>query len=156
MISPPIIVKRTLTSESWSSGRFGSRGLRLRTIRSANFCALTGVVVRRIDDLRKVRGILISPTEIERIVQEASHLGEHYQVILHTRDDSDEVTLRVESLPNTSPAQLQKMKRGLRKKFQERLLLRFNVEIVEYESLPRRADKAQKIIDQREIPPIRQ
>jgi len=116
----------------------------------------TGVVVRRIDDLRKVRGILISPTEIERIVQEESHLGEHYQVILHTRDHSDEVTLTVESLPNTSPAQLQKMKRGLGKKFQERLLLRFNVEIVEYGSLPRRADKAQKIIDQREIPPIHQ
>ena len=116
----------------------------------------TGVVVRRIDDLRKVRGILISPTEIERIVQEESHLGEHYQVILHTRDHSDEVTLTVESLPNTSPAQLQKLKRGLGKKFQERLLLRFNVEIVEYGSLPRRADKAQKIIDQREIPPIHQ
>jgi len=99
--------------------------------------------------MRKVRGVLLSPSEIETIVQEQPGIGEQYQAIIHTCDNSDEITLRVEPLPNTSPARSQKIKRELEKKFYQRLFLRFNIEVLEYGSLPRVADKAQKIIDQR-------
>ena len=108
-----------------------------------------GAIVRRMDDMRKVRGVLLSPSEIEKIVQEQPGIGEQYQAIIHTCDNSDEITLRVEPLPNTPPARSQKIKRELEKKFYQRLFLRFNIEVLEYGSLPRVADKAQKFVDQR-------
>ncbi len=145
--------------------RFRTRNLVRRASTESCFCGRNfhslqgtpnGAIVARMDDMRKVRGILISPSGIEKIVQEEPGISEQFQAIIHTRNNSDEITLKIEPLPDTSPAKSEKIKRELGKKFQQRLLLRFNIEIVEYGSLPRLADKAQKIIDQREIPPIRQ
>ena len=145
--------------------RFRTRNLVRRASTKNCFCGRNfrslqgtsnGAIVARMDDMRKVRGILISPSGIEKIVQEEPGISEQFQAIIHNHNHSDEITLKIEPLPDTSPAKSEKIKRELGKKFQQRLLLRFNIEIVEYGSLPRLVDKAQKIIDQREIPPIRQ
>jgi phenylacetate-CoA ligase len=107
-----------------------------------------GVVLRRLDDLVKVRGVLLSPTAISSFVQELSVVDKRHELVLSTVCNVDEITLRVEALPGTPSADFSRVASELERRAHERFLIRMNVDVVRSESLPRK-DKAQTLIDRR-------
>jgi phenylacetate-CoA ligase len=108
----------------------------------------TGVVLRRLDDLVKVRGLLLSPTAISTFLQEQTIVDKRHELILHTVRNVDEITLRVEALPGAAAGGFARLGAELQRRASERFLIRMNVEVLPSETLPRK-DKAQSLIDRR-------
>jgi phenylacetate-CoA ligase len=107
-----------------------------------------GVVLRRLDDLVKIRGMLLSPTAISSFVQEQAQVDKRHELVFHTVSNVDEVTLRVEALPGAAEVTFAGIARELQQRAYERFLMRFNVEVLRPHTLPAK-DKAQTLIDRR-------
>ena len=60
---------------------------------------LEGGVLGRADDITKVKGVLLSPMAIEEVVRNIPQLGNEYQVVVTKKGDIDDITLKVEILP---------------------------------------------------------
>jgi phenylacetate-CoA ligase len=112
------------------------------------FRLLKGGVIGRADDITKVKGVLLAPTAIEEVVRGILELGEEYEVTVTKKGDIDEITLKVEIIPdfkrNTAAIE-QKLAQQLRLKTG----LRYNLEFHEHGTLPRYDTKAKRFKDLR-------
>ena len=109
---------------------------------------LDGGVMGRADDITKVKGVLLSPMAIEEVVRDMPQLGNEYQVIVTKKGDIDVITLKVEILP-----EYKKDEADIKAKLTDQLRLTtnlgYNIELHEYESLPRSQAKTRRFLDQR-------
>jgi len=112
------------------------------------FRLLEGGVLGRADDITKVKGVLLSPLAIEEVVRNIPQLGNEYQVIVTKKGDIDDITLKVEILP-----EYKKDEAAIKAKLNDQLRLTtnlgYNIEFHEYESLPRSQAKSRRFLDQR-------
>ena len=112
------------------------------------FRLLEGGVLGRADDITKVKGVLLSPLAIEEVVRNIPQLGNEYQVIVIKKGDIDDITLKVEILP-----EYKKDEASIKAKLTDQLRittnLGYNIEFHEYESLPRSQTKTRRFLDQR-------
>ena len=51
------------------------------------------------DDITKVKGVLLSPVAIEEVVRGMDGLGNEYEVVVDKFGDTDSISLKVELLP---------------------------------------------------------
>ena len=112
------------------------------------FRLLKGGVVGRADDITKVKGVLLAPTAIEEVVRGVPGLGDEYEVIVTKKGDIDDITLKVEIIPDFKrdvDAIEQKLVQQLRLKTG----LRYNLEFHDYGTLPRYDVKAKRFKDLR-------
>jgi len=112
------------------------------------FRLLKGGVIGRADDITKVKGVLLAPTAIEEVVRGIPELGDEYEVTVTKKGDIDDITLKVELIPdfkrNTAAIE-QKLAWQLRLKTD----LRYNLEFHDYGTLPRYDTKAKRFKDLR-------
>lgn len=110
-----------------------------------------GGILGRIDDLRKVNGVLLSPTAIEDVVRSFDHVADEYQVLIddHERKDVDSITLRAERAPGTDSPE-EEIVSALRKELKQTTSLGFRIDLQEYESLHRPELKADRLRDERD------
>jgi phenylacetate-CoA ligase len=112
------------------------------------FRLLEGGIQGRADDITKVKGVLLSPAAIEEVVRDIHELGNEYQVVVTKKGDIDDITLKVEILP-----EYKKDEAAIRAKLTDQLRLKtnlgYNIEIHEYESLPRSQAKSRRFQDLR-------
>ena len=113
-----------------------------------SFRWIKGGVVGRADDITKVKGVLLAPSAIEEVVRSFPELSDEFEVEVAKNGDLDDITLRIELLPEDA---------GNRESVEARLVdqlrlktnLRYNIKFFDYGTLPRHTLKARRFKDLR-------
>ena len=113
------------------------------------FLSFQGGVLSRLDDLKKIRGVLISPAAIEEVVRGAPEVSE-FEIVLRRQGGLDDILVKVEPIPGAESSALVQR---LVEEFRRMLGLRVTVEVAEAGSLRRWDHKARRMRDERrEVP----
>lgn len=107
-------------------------------------------VVGRIDDLRKVRGVLFSPKTVEEVIRRDFPQIEEFEIIVERRGLMDVITLRAEPHSELTVSSIEQTKNELQERLKIATNLTFNVIMEPPGSLPRYMLKAKRFKDLRE------
>ncbi|AUB58930.1 MULTISPECIES: phenylacetate--CoA ligase family protein [Methanobacterium] len=151
------LVLTTLTREGMPVLRFRTRDI--TALRSGECgCGRTHVKMDRItgrsDDMLKIRGVIVFPSQIERALLKIPGMEPHYQIIASRPQHLDELEVQVETSPalfSDEVKHVEEVKRSIEKHIHNEIGLRVNVSLVEPRSLPRSEGKAVRVIDNREL-----
>ena len=104
----------------------------------------------RSDDMLKIRGVNVFPSQIEEVILSFSQLGPHYEIIVEREGYSDKLTIRVELVKSTdSFKELENITAGVRNKLRVVLGLDAKVQLESPDTLQRFEGKAQRVKDLR-------
>ncbi len=104
----------------------------------------------RSDDMLKIRGVNVFPSQIEEVVLSVAGLGPHYEIIVEREGYADKLTVRVELAGATdSFAELEKIKSTIRNKLKVILGLDAKVQLESPNTLARFEGKAKRVKDLR-------
>jgi phenylacetate-CoA ligase len=151
------LVLTTLTREGMPIIRFRTRDI--TTLRREKCeCGRTLVKMDRItgrsDDMLKIRGIIVFPSQIERAILNIKGLEPHYQIIVTRPHHLDELEVQVEAsniLFSDEVKHIEDIKKNIEDHIHNEIGLRVNVTFVEPQSLPRSNGKAVRVIDRRNL-----
>lgn len=151
------LVLTTLTREGMPILRFRTRDITALRRGKCN-CGRTMVKMDRItgrsDDMLKIRGVIVFPSQIERALLRIPGLEPHYQIIVTRPHQLDELEVHVETNPSLFSDEVkhvEEVKRAIEKQIHDEIGLRVAVALVEPESLPRSEGKAVRVVDKREL-----
>ena len=114
--------------------------------------AFEGGVLARLDDMKKVRGIIVYPRRIEELVRPHTAVDE-FQIVFRRHAGLDEIVVRIDPSPSLSLAERAGLRARLEESLRTGLGLRATVEITEPGALPRWDHKAKRVRDERtEVP----
>jgi len=114
--------------------------------------AFEGGVLARLDDMKKVRGIIVYPRRIEELVRPHKAVDE-FQIVFRRHAGLDEIVVRIDPSPSLSLAERTGLRARLEESLRTGLGLRATVEITEPGALPRWDHKAKRVRDERtEVP----
>ncbi len=104
----------------------------------------------RSDDMLKIRGVNVFPSQIEEVILSFEELGPHYEIIVTREGYNDKLEIRVELLASTdSFGELQKLTNNIRAKLRTILGLDAKVTLESPNTLQRFEGKAKRIKDLR-------
>jgi phenylacetate-CoA ligase len=115
--------------------------------------SLEGSVLSRLDDMKKIRGIIVYPSKIEELVRGFKEV-EEFQILFKRIEGLDEIIVRIEPVPAMAPSSNPALKEKVSKELHLGLGIRVSVEIVEQGVLPRWDHKAKRVIDERKDIPF--
>jgi phenylacetate-CoA ligase len=104
---------------------------------------IKGGVLGRADDITKVKGVLLSPSAIEKVVRGVSGLGNEYEVIVEKKEDTDRITLKVEFLPEAESRRMD-IEKELTDQLRLKTNLRYDLQFHSMGELPRYEVKAKR------------
>lgn len=113
------------------------------------FMMFQGGVIGRVDDITKVKGVLLSPSAIEDVVRSFSELSDEYEVVVEKRDDADHILLKVELAPGISDDRKPEVEAALRTQLRLKTNLGYALEFHAHGSLYRYEVKARRFKDLR-------
>jgi phenylacetate-CoA ligase len=151
------LVITTLTRKGMPLLRFRTKDI--TTLRRGKCkCGRTLVKMDRVtgrsDDMLKIRGVSIFPSQIEKALFKIDGLEPHYQIIVTRPEQLDELEIQVEASQELFSDEVKELV-GITRKIEERVHseigLRVNVTLVEPRSLPRSEGKAVRVIDKRDL-----
>lgn len=151
------LVLTTLTREGMPVLRFRTRDI--TALRKGKCdCGRTHVKMDRItgrsDDMLKIRGVIVFPSQIERALLRIPGMEPHYQIIASRPEHLDELEVQVENSPalfSDEVRHVEEVKKFIEKQIHDEIGLRVNVTLVEPQTLPRSEGKAVRVIDRREF-----
>lgn len=115
------------------------------------FCRMENLSGRS-DDMLKIRGVNVFPSQIEEVVLSVSELGPHYEIILERDGYLDRLTVKVELAHSTdSFSELERIKKNVQNKLKTILGLDANVMLESPNTLQRFEGKAKRVKDLRGI-----
>ena len=151
------LVLTTLTREGMPVIRFRTRDITALN-KGICECGRTQVKMDRItgrsDDMLKVRGVIVFPSQIEKALLKIEGLEPQYQIIVTRPHHLDELEVQVETSPalfSDEVKHVEEIKRNIESKIHNEIGLRVNISLVEPKSLPRSEGKAVRVIDKRNI-----
>ena len=104
----------------------------------------------RSDDMLKIRGVNVFPSQIEEVVLSVAELGPHYEIIVEREGYTDKLTVRVELNKETdSFAELQRIETLTRNKLKGMLGLDAKIRLESPNTLQRFEGKAKRVRDLR-------
>ena len=109
----------------------------------------------RYDDMIKVKGVSIFPSQVEKALLKVSQIDPHYMIIV-TRPDGilDQMEIKVEASPELFSDNVKEMI-NIRNKIgdyiQNEIGIKAKITLVEPNTLPRFEGKAKRVIDEREF-----
>ena len=104
----------------------------------------------RSDDMLKIRGVNVFPSQIEEVVLSVEGLGPHYEIIVERDGYADKLTVRVELLCATdSFTELERIEKTVRNKLKVILGLDAKVKLESPNTLARFEGKAKRVKDLR-------
>ena len=104
----------------------------------------------RSDDMLKIRGVNVFPSQIEEVILSFDELGPHYEIIVEREGYSDKLSIRVELSKSTdSFGELDRISKGVRNKLKVVLGLDAKVILESPNTLQRFEGKAKRIRDLR-------
>lgn len=110
------------------------------------------LITGRSDDMLKIRGVMVFPSQIEKALFKTEGIKPTYQIHVTRPGLLDEVEVKVEASPDMfsdEMKELSTLEHTLAKNIHNEIGLRVNVTLVEPESLPRSEGKAIRVIDER-------
>jgi phenylacetate-CoA ligase len=107
-------------------------------------------VVGRIDDLRKIRGVLFSPKTVEEVIRQQFQEIEEFEIVVERKGLMDVILLRAEVNPQLSLESIEQAKVRLGESLKIATNLSFIVIMEPPGSLPRYTLKAKRFKDLRE------
>jgi len=114
--------------------------------------ALEGGVLARLDDMKKVRGIIVYPRRVEELVRPFVGVDE-FQILFRRHEGLDDIVVRIDPSPALSRAECDGLCGQLSDALRIGLGIRVTVETVEPGALPRWDHKARRVKDERtEVP----
>ncbi|OQD58098.1 putative coenzyme F390 synthetase [Methanobrevibacter arboriphilus JCM 13429 = DSM 1125] len=121
-------------------------------------CTRTFVKMDRItgrsDDMIKVKGVAIFPSQIEKALLKIDSIEPHYQIIVNRPHLMDEIEVKVEASPDIFFDEVKEMiniKKKIEDYIENEIGLRVKVSLVEPKSIPRSEGKAVRVIDKRDL-----
>ena len=115
------------------------------------FCRMENLSGRS-DDMLKIRGVNVFPSQIEEVILSVNELGPHYEIILEREGYLDKLTIKVELAHSTdSFSELEKIKREVQNKLKIILGLDAKVMLESPNTLQRFEGKAKRVKDLRGI-----
>ncbi|MBC7318476.1 phenylacetate--CoA ligase [Candidatus Bipolaricaulota bacterium] len=144
--------------------RIGMPIIRFRTkdITSINYdeCGCGRTLARisritgRVDDMLKVRGVSVFPSQVEKALLKVDGLQPHYQIIVTRPHLMDEMEVKVETSPeifSDDIGEMMKLQKKIEDYIRDEIGLRVKVTLVEPKTLPRSEGKAVRVIDKRKF-----
>lgn len=152
---PGELVITTLTKEAFPLIRFRTRDL-TSLVTEPCPCGRTLVrmnkVMGRTDDMIKIRGVTVFPSQIESVLFEIEGKEPHYQIILERKESVDILTVLVEVSESIFFDQVRKQKdfiERLKSRLASEIGISVEVKPVEKQTLERHEGKARRVIDNR-------
>lgn len=109
---------------------------------------IKGGVVGRVDDITKVKGVLLAPVAIEEVVRGIAGLSNEYEVVVDKQGDSESIKLKVEMAPGHE-SRVKEIEAELKHQLRLKTNLGYEIEFHEYGNLPRYEVKARRFKDLR-------
>ncbi len=109
-------------------------------------------IIGRSDDMLKIRGVNVFPTQIESALIGINQISPHYQLVLRRANFSDSLEVRVELIDGSLLAkygELEALQKKIYAKIKTILGIDIKVTLVEPKSIERFTGKAKRIIDLR-------
>ena len=106
----------------------------------------------RSDDMLKIKGVNVFPTQIESVLVSIPEVGPQYQIVLDQKNYMDTFEINIEVSDPTlleSFSELENLQQSVRHKLQTVLGLDAKINLVEPRSLERFVGKAKRVIDNR-------
>ena len=106
----------------------------------------------RSDDMLKIRGVNVFPSQIESVLMKFDEIAPHYQLVVTRANYSDALEVKVELADSTlleNYAELEKLRSRIHHDLKTVLGIETKVSLVEHKSLERFQGKAKRIIDLR-------
>ncbi len=104
----------------------------------------------RTDDMLKIRGVNVFPSQIEEVILGVEEIGPHYEIILTRKDHTDRMEIRVELLKATdSFKELEAIERKIKGKLRLVLGLDAKISLESPNTLQRFEGKAKRVKDLR-------
>lgn len=151
------MVVTTITKEGMPLLRYRTRDITILDDAPCE-CGLTHSRIRRIlgrtDDMLKVRGICVFPSQIEEILTGAKGVSPYFQIVVDREGVMDRLLVRVEiseDFRTDKLTELVALQRRLEDELKDVLSINASIELVEPKKLPRSEGKAQRIVDMRKI-----
>ncbi|MFQ3573952.1 MAG: phenylacetate--CoA ligase, partial [Thermodesulfovibrionales bacterium] len=151
------LVLTTLTREGMPMIRFRTKDITSLT-RGVCKCGRTLVKMSRItgrsDDMIKIRGVIVFPSQIERALLEVKGVEPHYQIIITRPHHLDEIEVQVEvsqKMFSDEVKKLEEIRKKIEDKVESAIGLRIKATLVEPKSIPRSEGKAKRVIDNRKL-----
>lgn len=107
-----------------------------------------GGVLGRVDDITKVKGVLLAPAAIEDVVRSIAGFGNEYEVIVDKKGDVDDITIKVE-LAENSPMDSGQLEASLKTELRVKTNLGYHIELHPFGTLQRYDVKAKRFKDLR-------
>lgn len=152
------IVLTTLTREAMPLLRYRTRDI--ASILDENVCECgrshtkISWISGRTDDMLKIRGVNIFPSQVEAVLMGLPRVGNNYQLIVSRKGYLDELKVRIEVTKAIFSGELKdlvSMRDQLESELESVLGIRILVELVEPGSIPRIEGKAQRMLDERRV-----
>lgn len=104
----------------------------------------------RTDDMLKIRGVNVFPSQIEEVIFGVEEIGPHYEIILTRKDHADRMEIRVELLKATdSYKELEEIEKKIKSKLRIVLGLDAKISLESPNTLQRFEGKAKRVKDLR-------
>lgn len=106
----------------------------------------------RCDDMLKIRGVNVFPSQVESVLMGFSEIAPHYQLVVTRENYADRLEVKVEIADGTLLDRyelLENLQGGIKKKLYMTLGLDVKVTLVEHKTLERFQGKAKRILDLR-------
>lgn len=104
----------------------------------------------RTDDMLKIRGVNVFPSQIEEVLLGIEEIGPHYEIVVSRKDHSDILLIRVELLEAVdSYRQLEELEKKIRHKIRIVLGLDAKIKLESPNTLQRFEGKAKRVKDLR-------
>ena len=105
----------------------------------------------RTDDMLKIRGVNVFPSQIEEVILSVEEIGPHYEIILTRKDHTDRMEIRVELLKETdSYKELEEIEKKIKNKLRIVLGLDAKISLESPNTLQRFEGTAKRVKDLRE------
>jgi phenylacetate-CoA ligase len=111
-------------------------------------------ITGRSDDMLKVKGVAVFPSQIEKALLKIDGVEPHYQIIVTRPHNLDEMEVQVETSESLFSDEIKEMvaiKNKIANFIENEIGIRVNVTLVEPKSLPRSEGKAVRVIDKRNM-----
>lgn len=150
------VVITTLTKEAMPVLRYRTRDISY-IIPEPCVCGRTSYrlapIQGRTDDMLKIKGVNLFPSEIESVVLEFPQVSPNYQLILRRENMLDTLEIVVELVDGTLLerfSEIEKLENEMKERLHSVLGLRAKLRLAEPKSIERTTGKAKRIIDLRE------
>lgn len=149
------LVVTTLTREGIPMLRYRTKDITRLTYEPCEcgrtFCRMDKTTGRT-DDMLKIRGVNVFPSQIESVLVTMANIGPHYQLIVRREGFMDTLEVQVELTDGSlleDYGALEKLQRKVKDSLKTVLGIECKVSLVEPKSIERTAGKAKRVVDLR-------